>query len=76
MIPLFKLFLIGVILKLVGKFDSVQDDDLYNDLRNIVIHKNVLIEGDFECNENRWKGTRYGSTNSEQVALSCSDFIE
>lgn len=41
----------GVILKLVGKFDSIEDDDLYNDERNIVIHEYVQI--DTEENKNR-----------------------
>ena len=43
--------ILGVILKLVGKFDSIEDDDLYNDGRNIVIHEYVQI--DTEENKNR-----------------------
>ena len=64
-----------MILKLVGKVDSVEDVDLYNDSRNIVIHKYVQIEGECEQDENRQNGARYGSTNSDQVAL-CSDMVE
>ena len=69
------LFLLGGILKQVEKFDSVEDDELYNDSRNIVIHKYVQIEGDCEQNENRLNGARCGSRNSDQVAL-CSDMVE
>lgn len=46
----------GLILKLVGKFDTIDDDDLFNDERNVVIHEYVKIDnGDCEHNQNRRK---------------------
>jgi len=36
----------GLILKLVGKFDTIDDDDLFNDERNVEIHGYVKIENE------------------------------
>jgi len=35
-----------LILKLVGKFDTIDDDDLFNDERNVEIHGYVKIENE------------------------------